>query len=71
MKTYTIYDHPLDYPNHFVMRVFEVSSDGSVTPTSSLATSTSLTEIRALIPPECVCIARHPGDDLVIVETWI
>lgn len=70
MKTYTIYKNPLDFPDKYVMRVFENTSIGSV-PTSEIAVSTNLENVRDAIPAGCICIARSPDDDPVILETWI
>lgn len=70
MRIYTIYDHPKDYPNHFVMRVFDVSASAS-TPTGDFTIADTLEEVRKAIPSECVCIARDLTDDPVVVESWI
>lgn len=70
VKTYTIYKNPLDFPDKYVMRVFENTPMGSF-PTSEIAVSTNLENVRSAIPNECVCIMRSPGDDPAILETWI
>ncbi|MGL5922209.1 hypothetical protein [Chroococcidiopsis sp.] len=71
MKTYTIYAHPRDYPNHFVMRVFKIKPNVAPIPTGAVAIAPTLEEIRMSIPIECVRIERDERDDPVIIETWI
>lgn len=70
MKIYTIYARPHDYPDCFVLRAFEISAN-SIIATDEVKMASSLSEIRALIPPECVCMGRQSEDDSVIVETWL
>lgn len=70
MKTYTIYDHPSDYPSCYVMRVFETKA-GEVIPTDETVVSTNLEAVRAMVPPGCICMPRDPDDDPVILETWL
>ena len=62
---------PKDFPNQFVVRVFEIKPNSPPIPTQEFATANTLEEIRSLIPAECVCIARDATDDPVIVETWL
>lgn len=70
VTTYTIYDHPTDFPNDFVVRRFDNGK-----PTSVAFTCDSLLDardlIRALTDGCAVCLARHETDDPVIVETWV
>jgi hypothetical protein len=70
LKNYVVYQHPRDYPNDYVMRVFEVTSAGA-TPTDEVVVSPSLKLVRQSIPPGCICISRSIGDDPVILETWL
>lgn len=66
---YTIYDHPKDYPNHFVVRIW-VSENGKVT-TPACWCRVSLLEARNSIPDGKHQLPRDQADDPVIVETWI
>ena len=61
-----IYDHPTDYPNEFVARVWDASY-----PTHVIATANTLDEIRAKIPPNMTRLPSMKYDDPVIVEVWI
>lgn len=65
---WTIYDHPADYPRHFVVRSYLVGREGEGSSRVQLADS--LEEARACVPPGLFCMARSPDDDPPIVETW-
>jgi hypothetical protein len=66
LELWTIYDHPKDYPNYFVVRVFLGGQ-----PTDRAFLCNSLEDARKLVPSDKFCIQRDPSDDPVIVETWI
>lgn len=68
LTQYVIYDHPLDYPHHFVVRQFHIGS-GTVT-AGSTDLADSLENARKLIPLGLVNVGRHHEDDFAIVETW-
>ncbi len=68
---WTVFDHPSDYPDHFVVRAFLVTSDG-VQPAINANTFPTLEDARRpLIMAGLACITRSPEDDPVIVETWL
>jgi hypothetical protein len=71
---FTIYDHPDDYKDYFVVRRWElyatVPGPQLIIPGEHRFAKT-LEEARALVPPGMVCIARAKSDDKFIVETWI
>lgn len=71
MTTWTIYDHPSDYPEHFVAREFLIVPGGA-RPTPSVMVSTDLEWLRTtlLVDFGMVSLARSPEDDPTIVETW-
>lgn len=62
----TIYDHPIDYPDKFVARVFNLRC-----PTMICWTGNTIDDVRAAIPDEMTRHPRMAGDDPSIVETWI
>jgi len=66
MEIWTIYKHPLDYPEKFVARKFIFDK-----PTSEILIGDTLEEIRKLLPGGLTRIERDPKDDPVIVEAWI
>lgn len=67
MNLWTIYDHPIDFPDKFVARRFENSL-----PTSEIIITPSLDELRDRFEENgLVCVQRHPHDDPKIIEVWI
>ena len=72
MKCYTIYDHPLDFPDHFVVRAWLIVS-GMLEPqaTDEHYLCDTLDKAREAIPEGFVRIQRDFGDDPKIVETWV
>jgi hypothetical protein len=71
LSVWTIYDkNTSDYPGVFVCRRFEVGA-GYTKPCEVVATGNSLKEVRDQLPIGLTCMARSPGDDPNIVETWI
>lgn len=69
MMLWTIYDHPDDYPEHYVVRQYEVASGEVVAHGATLFNT--LKEARASVQRGRVSIARHLDDDPKIVETWL
>lgn len=71
---YTIYDHPSDYPEHFVARRWSLVGNQDPArpdPGPVVAIGLTLDEVRGLLPRGLTCIGRDAGDDPVIVETWL
>jgi hypothetical protein len=67
LPIWTVYDHPRDYPHGFIARKFLLDQ-----PTDEIITAPTLDEIReAMWQRGLTCLKRAPGDDPVIVETWI
>lgn len=67
---YTIYDHPADYPDQFVVRAWLVAG-GVVIAYHPVGFADSLDDARALIPLGRERIDRSDEDDPVIVESWL
>ena len=72
LRMWTVYDHPLDYPNDFVARLFEVDASGSH-PTSSIIITPDLQTMRDMLRFEMglTFLDRQPEDDPKIVEVWL
>ncbi|MBO4228356.1 hypothetical protein [Bradyrhizobium neotropicale] len=73
LSTWTIFDHPRDFPNEFVARRFESDkTNPEPAPTMDLIAAHELEELR-----ECFRFAgltplgRMDGDQPQIVEAWI
>jgi hypothetical protein len=72
MTVFAIHDHPLDYPDGFVVRrhwVLRGQADPVVDVVPRFAKT--LEEARAWIPQGFVRMTRMQADDLSIYETWI
>jgi hypothetical protein len=65
---WVIYDHPRDYPEHYVVRV---AYGGWQEARVQLAGTIELARQAALTEGASVRLARFPGEDPVIAETWI
>lgn len=67
LELWTIYDHPVDHPRHFVARRFLGDK-----PQARVVVSPDLETLRDWLSAEGkYVIPRSPDDDPTIVETWI
>jgi hypothetical protein len=67
LPIWVIYDHPKDYPNSYVARCFIYEQ-----PTNSIIVADDLERLRdTMIEMGLVKLMRMPGDDPVILETWL
>lgn len=73
MPMITVYDHPKDYPDTYVARIWEIGKAGKNGPTNIAVTRSSLQELRDDIVKNgfVVGFARDVQDDFHIVESWI
>jgi hypothetical protein len=70
LPLWTVYEKPLDHPEGFIARRFE-SGKGGATPTQDTLIG-DLEAIRdTLLRAGLVKLAREPGDEPQIVETWV
>lgn len=69
LPMWTIYDHPTDYPDGFIARLFLTLPDLRIT--RSVVVAPTLSALRARLPMGLVCMTRAPDDDPRIVETWL
>lgn len=65
---WVIYKHPEDFPEHYVARLWDGMSG---MPTTSYLLAPDLARLYLRLPPDLVCMPRHPGDDPKIVEVWL
>lgn len=65
---WVIYDHPADFPNHFVVRV---TWGLFKSPFAQLAPDLEGARRLAIDGGASFCLGREPGDDPVIAECWI
>ena len=66
LEMFVVYDHPRDYPGHFVVRRWIGGK-----PTQDFAIADSLEAARAWVPEGMYRLPHQPGKDDVITETWI
>lgn len=65
-----VYDHPRDFPNMFVARLWIVI-DGAAVPTKTIMTSPRLENIRSVMRKAGLAVlSRYTHDDPNIIETW-
>lgn len=67
---WTIYDHPLDFPDCFVARpqIIRPKTSG---PMPMHLMAKELDALRALLPDGLTCLKRDPSDDPFIIEVWV
>jgi hypothetical protein len=72
LAMWTVYDHPHDYPEHYVARLWIADRDGVHT-TASLLLSGELQTLRHVleIDMHLICLTRNELDDPKIIETWL
>ena len=70
LEMWTVYDHPLDYPDYFVARKSVVGVN-AVTMTHEMFMADTLDELRKLLPAGLYRIHRYEQDDPMIVEVWL
>lgn len=66
---YSIYERPLDAPNQYVVRRFEIAP-GRVIPHEAWYADT-IDEARALVPKDLIKIVRAEDDPPFLLETWL
>ncbi len=74
MKLHVVYYQPRDYPESYVVRGFEITTEGPVPDRAPLAVVAELVEARRVIleaTPGSVRVERYPDDDPVLVEVWL
>lgn len=71
MWIYTVYDHPTDYPDEFVIRRFKIEDRSVAVESNLFARGRTLEEVRAQLPSNLVNLRRTAGDDEKIVEVWL
>lgn len=69
---WTVYDHPTDYPDHYVARLWEINGRGEEVATDTVMFSDSLEWLRMQLERAgFVRIPRAELDDPKILESWI
>ena len=71
ISLYVIYDHPSDYPDHYVVREWRVPPGGPVQVNQDCWLAGSLELAREFVPGGHCNIGRQEEDDPKIAEVWI
>lgn len=72
LEIYTVYDHPTDYPDSFVVRRWRVIEGKEIPDDKLLIQSKDLNLIEnILLEMGLTPIPRLPGDDPVILKNYI
>lgn len=61
-----VYDHPKDYPNSYVARIWDTDK-----PTNVIVANENLDSLRSLIPKNMGCINKFETDDPCMLEIWL
>lgn len=70
LPMWVIYEHPLDFPQSYVVRRVEVFA-GKLVYDAICTLHHSLEDARAALPEGLFCIGQQPDDDPSIRETWL
>mgnify|MGYP001821159241 CR=1 FL=1 len=71
LTIWIIYDHPLDYPNDYVVRGWDITNQGDNMPQDKVTRHETLEEARASLPPGLYRTDPFTEDDPAILEVWI
>lgn len=69
LEMWIVYDHPADYPEHFVARKWTAKA-GAAVATMEYRFAKTLDEIRQAIPQGLHRFPRNEQDEPQVVETW-
>jgi hypothetical protein len=67
---YCVYKSPSDFPGEYVARRF-VPGPAGMLPREVAARAPTLDLLRQALPSGMTLLPRQPGDDPVIVESWL
>lgn len=69
LHLWTIYQHPKDFPEGYVVR--EWIQQGDRVTAGTATRHPTLEEARGFIPPGLYRLMREPGDEPQVLETWL
>lgn len=70
ITVWVIYDHPVDFPENWVVRAHDVTGN-QVIIRKHYTLHSSLEKARMAIPFGLICFPRSGRDDPAIAESWI
>jgi hypothetical protein len=72
LNIWVIYDHPKDYPDEYVARLWQVGPNGETTCKSSVIRTKVVDKLRRIFMKSgLVRMDRSDIDDDCILETWL
>lgn len=72
LRIWTIYDHPSDFPDYFILRPHDVLPGGIVVENGEGYACPDIEVLREhMRGMGLTCIPRRPEDDPIIVESWL
>jgi len=71
LTIYTIYDHPLDHLESFVVVRWVITKESDAPVRYSEICFDTIEQARGYIPPYCVNLGRELLDDPAIMESWV
>lgn len=72
LTLYVLFDHPIDYPDHYVIRCNHVVNGVAQVDKEIYFKHIDITRCRNLLRNSgLTCMARDPNDDPKIIESWI
>ena len=74
VNTYVVYNHPADYPDKFVTRLWVIVNDekgSSLVPTGQQWVCDTMADAQRACPRTGEWFGREVADDPVIAETWV
>lgn len=72
LPIWVVYDHPADHPEHIVVRRQFSLTDGNMRVDDEARLFQNLNDARNFCASMgLISLPRFPGDDPVIVETWL
>jgi hypothetical protein len=72
LRMWVIYERPLDYPDWYVLRAWDIVEGVPVgVPEREAQLASTLAAARELLPPGLYNIGRQEEDEPQIVEVWV
>jgi hypothetical protein len=72
LNIYTVYQHPSDYPDKWVVRRWRTLKGENIPDPEPLLVVDTHSEVRLVMTGlGLVCLTRFPDDDPCIAETWL
>lgn len=72
MSMWVVYDHPLDWPDWWVARRWDImKGDNEPAASGAMFMNRTLEGLREALPPGLYCLPRFADDDPAVYEVWL